>query len=47
MNKSTIKIRLMQAEDFDVVAGIDEKKEIISDATCIGKRISLIFFYFF
>ena len=25
MNKSTIKIRLMQADDFDVVVGIDEK----------------------
>ena len=27
MNESTIKIRLMQAEDFDVVVGIDEVKK--------------------
>ena len=25
MNESTIKIRLMQADDFDAVVGIDEK----------------------
>jgi hypothetical protein len=25
MNASTIKIRLMQADDFDAVVGIDEK----------------------
>ena len=25
MNKSTIRIRLMKADDFDAVVGIDEK----------------------
>ena len=30
MNDSTIKIRLMQVEDFDAVVGIDEK--VLKDA---------------
>ncbi|MBP1776876.1 MAG: hypothetical protein H6Q86_2886 [candidate division NC10 bacterium] len=37
MNASTLKIRLMQADDFDAVVGIDEKvDQCLTDA---GKAI--------